>query len=101
MLVTWTLSPKALLSHVEIGNECLSSVFHGQNALTKKQSVRQSINQPIVLFIHIKFNKQKARSKYLNITKQISLVGSINGHDIILFSSTIFCRKRVDEDTVI
>lgn len=57
MLVTWTLSPKALLSHVEIGNECLSSVFHGQNALMKNQSVSESINQPIVLFIHVKFNK--------------------------------------------
>ena len=43
MLVTWTVSLTALLSHVEIGNEFLSSVFHGQNSLIKNQSVSQSI----------------------------------------------------------
>ena len=53
MLVTWTLSLTALLSDVEIGNEFLSSVFHGQNSLMKNQSVSQSINQPNVLIIDI------------------------------------------------
>ena len=60
MLVTWTLSLTALLSHVEIGNEFLSSVFHGQNSLMKNQSVSQSINQRInYLHTFIKSNISK------------------------------------------
>ena len=59
MLVTWTLSLTTLLSHVEIGNEFLSSVFRGQNSLTKNQSVSQSVNRINYLHTFIKSNISK------------------------------------------
>ena len=82
MLVTWTLSLTALLSHVEIGNEFLSSVFHGQNSLMKNQSVSQSIDQPLkrinCLHTFIKSNISKELAQTIRIVTEKPHQGSVN-----------------------
>ena len=82
MLVTWTLSLTALLSHVEIGNELLSSVFHGQNSLMKNQSVSQSIDQPLkrinCLHTFIKSNISKELAQTIRIVTEKPHQGSVN-----------------------
>ena len=82
MLVTWTLSLTALLSHVEIGNEFLSSVFHGQNSLMKNQSVSQSIDQPLkrinCLHTFIKSNISKELAQTFRIVTEKPHQGSVN-----------------------